>query len=88
MNKNASNNNITISAKSRVSIGLLLGMAGIVLALGTALASTVYLARSAMPRAEALEIFVTEHEWDQSREQLDARLERIEGKLDRLIERE
>ncbi len=78
---------ITVSERTKVTLGMVLT----VLALGSvALSGWITVttqARASLSREEAYERFVCKSDYAVDRGDLDKRLERMEAKLDRLMER-
>ena len=77
----------TVSGESRVTIGLLVTIAGLMMALVGGGAAICSRASAALPREEAYRDFLTKAEAAQITERRDKQLERIEAKLDKLSER-
>lgn len=76
----------TVSSESRVTVGLLVTIAGLMMALIGGGAAICGKASAALPREEAYRNFMTKTEAAQITERRDKQLERIETKLDKLSE--
>ena len=77
----------TVGSNSRVTIGLLIAMVGLAFAAIGGWASVWSQASSALPRVEAYQSYVSKADYAQDEANITARLERMENKLDRLIEK-
>jgi len=80
------NGNGTIGSSTRVTVGLLVAVAGLALAAVSGWTNVWALANQALPRAAAHETFVAKADYARDYNDLCARLARIEDKIDRLAE--
>lgn len=83
----ANGNGVTVGGNTRVTLTLLLAIAGLVLAAAAGWMNVWANASNALPRAEAYRTFVSKEAYGEDRDELCARLERMESKIDRLIEK-
>ncbi len=83
----ANGNGVTLGPNSRISVGLLVTLIGLVLVAASGWVSMAVQANSALSREAAYQTFVAKSDYTQDQSDLCARLTRIEDKLDRLVEK-
>jgi len=81
------NNAVTISERSRLTLGMAIVLVTLFLAATTGWFTVATQAGASLTREDALKTYVTAAQYGKDQAALETRLTRMEGKLDRLLER-